>query len=413
MRFILVLISWNLVVGQIRITEVMYNLPGADSPNEFVELVNMSVTDTADLRGYQIRDSFTQDALVDSGYGLRLAPGQIGLILEGDYSFATGIYHALIPDSVVLMKVDDSSIGNGLSAADSLFLIDSTGATVDSVGWTDRAPPGYSLEKIRYELGNASWNWAPSRDSLGTPGRENSVVPLETDGKLMPGSDLVAPDTLLPGAVVSGTVSLVNVGRATVSGTLEIRVDSLLVTSLSVPEVAELDTITIPADFTLSGSGYHGIDVFWRVPEDGDMTNNVVTGSKGVRFPVGCVQLNEFLPVPGANQTEFVEVLSRQSLTWYGWGVSDSHQDAPGRIWTSARVDSGTLVVLGADSSLLNQVPDSILVLIPNSWRSLNNDGDELHLMDPFGTPIDSLAYSAGWDIIPATSLEKILPWLP
>ena len=54
-------------------TEVMYDLVGTDSPNEFVELFNLSQTDTANLNGYTIKDKSSEDALVDSGFGRSIA----------------------------------------------------------------------------------------------------------------------------------------------------------------------------------------------------------------------------------------------------------------------------------------------------------------------------------------------------
>lgn len=61
-------------------TEVMYDLVGTDSPNEFVELFNLSQTDTADLSGYRIKDKLSEDTLVDSGFGLRIPPQSYALI---------------------------------------------------------------------------------------------------------------------------------------------------------------------------------------------------------------------------------------------------------------------------------------------------------------------------------------------
>ena len=118
----------SFIAGQILITEIMYDLDGSDSPNEFVEIYNLSVADSVDLTGWQIIDRSYADDLVDSGYGLFIPPGSYGLIFEGDYNFNTGIYADSIPAGVVLIKVDDSSIGNGLSTSDSLFLISDTRA---------------------------------------------------------------------------------------------------------------------------------------------------------------------------------------------------------------------------------------------------------------------------------------------
>jgi hypothetical protein len=57
---------------QILITEVMYDLDGTDSPNEFVEIFNPSETDSLNMDGWTIRDRSSTDALIDSGFGLKM-----------------------------------------------------------------------------------------------------------------------------------------------------------------------------------------------------------------------------------------------------------------------------------------------------------------------------------------------------
>jgi hypothetical protein len=93
----LFLLFSSLISGQIRITEIMYDLDGTDSPNEYVEIFNLSTSDSVDLSGWQIRDRYSTDALHDSGYGLIIPPESYGIIFEGDYNFNTGIYVDSIP----------------------------------------------------------------------------------------------------------------------------------------------------------------------------------------------------------------------------------------------------------------------------------------------------------------------------
>ena len=59
---------------QILITEIMYDLDGTDSPNEFVEIFNPSETDSLNMNGWTIRDRSSTDALIDSGFGLKIPP---------------------------------------------------------------------------------------------------------------------------------------------------------------------------------------------------------------------------------------------------------------------------------------------------------------------------------------------------
>ena len=156
--------------GECLITEIIYALPGSDSPNEYVELFNPSEMDTLDLNGWSIRDRSSTDALIDSGYGLKVPPLSYAVILEGDYPVNSGIYLGLIPENTILIKVDDSSIGNGLSSSDSLYILNSADQIIETLGWEDWSEDGFSLERVRLYLANSPANWTQSIDSLGNPG---------------------------------------------------------------------------------------------------------------------------------------------------------------------------------------------------------------------------------------------------
>jgi hypothetical protein len=140
--FAVILCTTSLLFSQVIISEVMYDLDGSDSPNEFVELYNTSSTTSYDLSNWTISDSYSTDEISDAGYGMILSPQSYAVIFEGDYDISTGIYSSMIPGSALILKVDDSSIGNSLSTSDSLYIRDNTFATHDSYKWTDIATDG-------------------------------------------------------------------------------------------------------------------------------------------------------------------------------------------------------------------------------------------------------------------------------
>ena len=397
------------IYGQLLITEVMYDLDGSDSPNEFIEIFNASSTDTLDLNGWHIRDRTSVDALMDSGYGLILLPESYGLIMEGDYSFANGIYADSIPGNVLLIKVDDSSIGNGLSTQDSIFIISSNGVVQDSVGWTDISPDGFSLEKIRIELPNSLSNWSPSIDSLGTPGKINSVEPLNIDGELIAETVGADPSIIGPNETLTISGYVTNQGRTVISGDVEIKEGDNVLESIFVNGLDELDTTEFSTSLGPFSWGHGLLTVTFLVSNDEDTTNNETEVEFGVRFPEGIITINEFLPYPESGEPEFVEFVYHgdDPLTLTGWGLADRSLN-PAE-FSGVTINDEHYLVVGADSSLFTSAPDtSVFLTTLTSFPALNNGGDEIKLFDPFNTLIDSLEYSDHWGFSRGQSMEKV-----
>ena len=392
---------------QILITEIMYDLNGSDSPNEFVEIFNLSETDSLNMDGWTIRDRSSTDALIDSGFGLKIPPLSYGLIMEGDYSFETGIYNSIIPENTVLIKVDDSSIGNGLSVSDSLFLQDSTGQIMEILGWEDWVQDGFTLERLRYHLGNNPSNWAQSLDSLGTPGSVNSVLPDSIDFAVF---DL----TLLPSVIsTEATTTLlgqvVNDGLNTVEPEIIVYVNGAYYTNEFPGNIAELDTVEFELEIGPFESGYHTILVSLSTEGDINISNNQDSVVLGVRYEFRTFVLNEFIPQPISGLPEFVEIVNMNSDTvdLKNWRITDSNEGLNYGLG-SVSIAMDEYVVIAADSTLVDSVPNGVPYLTPDGgFPTLNNSGDEIRIFDPFNTLIDSLFYSSTWGINQGISLEK------
>ena len=391
----------------------MYNPEGTDSPNEFVELFNLSATDTLSLKGWKLRDMYSTDDLVDSGYGFRIPPFRYALVFEGDYDFSTGIYASRIPEDVILIKVDDSSIGNGLSARDSLYLIDSTGIIRDSLGWSDIAPEGFSIEKVRPDYPNTPSNWLPSRDSLGTPGYINSVHPFLIDGAILADRLTVEPPVLNPGGSAGLSVAITNTGLLPISGSVDILHSGILYSRTAIATLDVLDTLTITTEVGPFTSGYQRLEVILSIPGDLDTSNNRISASLGVRYSAHTLVLNEFLPIPGEKQTEFVELVheGKETVNLLNWRIADSRSGTLYRL-PAKPVYPEEFILIAPDSTLFETVPPGTPFITPeNGFPTLNNSGDEIRIFDPFGTLIDSLSYSTGWPLQSGKSLEKIFPY--
>ncbi len=388
----------------------MYDLDGTDSPNEFVEIFNPSETDSLNMDGWTIRDRSSTDALIDSGFGLKIPPLSYGLIMEGDYSFETGIYNSIIPENTILIKVDDSSIGNGLSVSDSLYLQDSTGQIMETVGWEDWAQDGFALERLRYHLGNNPSNWAQSLDSLGTPGLVNSVLPDSIDFAVF---DL----TLLPSVIATEATTtllgqVVNDGLNTVEPEIIVYVNGAYYTNEFPGNIAELDTVEFELEIGPFESGYHTILVLLNTDGDINISNNQDSVVLGVRYEFRTFVLNEFIPQPISGLPEFVEIVNMSSNTvdLKNWRITDSNEGLNYGLG-SVSIAMGEYVAIAADSTLVDSVPNGVPYLTPDvGFPTLNNSGDEIRIFDPFNTLIDSLFYSSTWGIDQGISLEKYYP---
>ena len=385
----------------------MYDLNGTDSPNEFVEIFNPSETDSLNMDGWIIRDRSSTDALIDSGFGLKIPPLSYGLIMEGDYSFETGIYNSIIPENTILIKVDDSSIGNGLSVSDSLYLQDSTGQIMETVGWEDWAQDGFALERLRYHLGNNPSNWAQSLDSLGTPGLVNSVLPDSIDFAVF---DL----TLLPSVIATEATTtllgqVVNDGLNMVEPEIIVYVNGAYYTNEFPGNIAELDTVEFELEIGPFESGYHTILVSLNTEGDINISNNQDSVVLGVRYEFRTFVLNEFIPQPISGLPEFVEIVNMSSDTvdLKNWRITDSNEGLNYGLG-SVSIAMDEYVVIAADSTLVDSVPNGVPYLTPDGgFPTLNNSGDEIRIFDPFNTLIDSLLYSSTWGIDQGISLEK------
>jgi len=409
LRLILLsILSVHFLFSQVLITEVMYDLVGSDSPNEFIELYNSSSTATVDLTSWTISDKNSTDDLIDTGDGLLLPPLGYALIFEGDYNFLTGIYSGIIPAGTIKIKVDDNSIGNSLSTSDSLYLRDGANNLIDKVGWTDIAADGYSIERVRLDLPNSASNWKSSKNLKGTPGQANSAAPLNIDGVLINNVSF-DPFFAQPGESVVATVSVSNDGLQDISGSVNATFKGNTVGTINVPTLSSGQTTAV--QITLSGfpSGRHTIIFTLSVASDQDLTNNTITKKLNVSYEIGAVKINEFHSNPGSNQIEFVELVSFNSIVMDGWSISDNSTTV--RQLPIQYIEPGAYIVVAGDTSMKNITNPEAHYFVPyGGLPTLNNSGDAIYLRDNTNTVIDSLIYNSTWPLSSEISTEKLRP---
>lgn len=409
-----ILLCLSPLSSQIVLSEVMFDPEGSDNPNEFVELYNLSEVDTINLTGWKIRDIREIDSLIDAGSGMKLPPHSFGLIFEGDYDFDTGLYNSIFPDSAIALTIDGKTLGNQLSQTDSLYLIDPDGMKVDSVGWENISNPGFSMERIRLYMPSEESNWSTSLDSLGTPGFLNSVTPLEVDGLIVSESIHHSPTYPSPGQEISLSIPIFNKGLTSIGGEVFVYWQNEILATSTFTDLEELATTII--SFQLP-SLTHGIQsLFISLYVDGDMNieDNTTDYEITVQFELGIVQINEFLYLPDGEQVEFIEFrnVSNDSVNLHEWSFSDATTST--YVLPEITVPSHTYFIVAEDTSIATFMPEnSLLILSPDGFSTLNNSGDEIYIYDPTGLTIDSLTYTPDWGSQIGHSLEKITPELP
>ena len=106
--FILTFIIFNITYSQsdtlLIFSEVMFSPTSGN--NEFIEIYNLSSTQSIDLNGYKIKYYTSNvDPITDAGFGTTLLPNSFAIIFENDYDLATGIYNGLVPANALILKI--------------------------------------------------------------------------------------------------------------------------------------------------------------------------------------------------------------------------------------------------------------------------------------------------------------------
>ncbi len=162
--------------AQVVLNEILTDPLGLEHHDEYVELLNISQTNGVDLSGWEFGDASELDALVGTGMGRIVLPGQFAVVLDGSY-FGNSTTYKNISDDVLVLKIDDRSFGHSgwsNSNQEEVILRDTTGDTVGIFRYWPEKRPGHSWERIS----PAASQWELSRLAGGTPGRINSVYEL-------------------------------------------------------------------------------------------------------------------------------------------------------------------------------------------------------------------------------------------
>ena len=175
------------------ITEIAYDLKGADDSHEWVEIQNLTAAGI-DLTGWKFSDG--------SNHILNAPPEKGG---HGSLIVPAGGYAVLADDAAVFLSDHPSFSGTAIdtvmslnNTAATLAILDKDGATINSVSYQKEwggNGNGMMLQKI-------AGNWKESTQEGGTPGTANSILPL-TDENATSTESLLLPSQTPTGTPAS------------------------------------------------------------------------------------------------------------------------------------------------------------------------------------------------------------------
>lgn len=173
-------------------------------------------------------------------------------------------------------------------------------------------------------------------------------------------------------------------------------------------------------------AGYSLLRAEADYPPDILPDNNVLDKEIFIRYPSQILIINEILYHTRDGQPEFVEIYNpgETEINLNGWSIRD--RETPGGQInqyllsdTTLYIEPGSFAVLAADSSIFDWFGlDGTEALFRTAGRvtlGLSSLGDEVMLLDPSGSVVDSVAYDPSWhhpDIFETQgrSLERISP---
>ena len=410
LAFLILTVTYSQSDTLLIFSEVMFYPTSGN--NEFIEIFNLSDTQSVDLSSYKIKYyTSTADQIIDAGFGTTLQPNSYAIIFENDYDIATGIYNGLVPSSALIVKIADNSFGSsGMANTTSraLWLLNATSDTVDYYFYSANNASATSDEKKILNHDSLQTNWANSLVTNGTPGFTNSVTPTNYDLQLV--SLSFSPSILIEGDEVTIDIRIKNKGilnadnysieifndaNKNLSADLSERIFNQSYLNLSPGDSIDITTILD----SLIAEDYQ---IIARVnfPDDQNLNNNVLVKQFIVNSPGNSFNdlvINEIMYAPSAGEPEWIELFNKSldTINIKSWKLSDASTTIT--ITNSdVLINPNSFFVITHDSSIINYYNVSSDIIVINT-PSLNNTGDAIVIKDVNGTIIDSVFYLPAW----------------
>lgn len=414
------------LIAQIIITEIMFDADTLEHHNEFVEIHNLGGS-PVDLFEWKLGDSSEVDHILETGQGFSLAPQQYAVILDPSYFNNSTIYDNLIPETALILTIDDASFGSygwSNTIPESVILLNPAADTVQKYTYSTGNSPGYSDEKIVLSPENQASNWQNSIIFRGTPGQQNSVSPFTTDISV----DSIWLSTRYPqsGHSFQLYAQFKNMGLDTINNfNTQVFFDQNENALPDADEIVHDENVMVflPANdfyqmvWEMDGleMGKYVLGVQCQLVGDENSGNNLKFMSLDIESVENPLVINEIMFSPASGQSEWVELYNKssQDVDMSHWLFADS-RDTTIIVRESHILRAGDFLILSRDSSVIYQFgisPETNISI--SGFPTLNNDTDDLKLFSHSGRLIDRVVYSSDWmrrEVENGTSLERIHP---
>ena len=401
--------------AQVTFTEVMFDLEGADYHDEFIEVYNLSTTDSVNFTGWYLSDSTNIDKLTEAGEGISLAPLSFAVILDGSYFENSTTYDDIIPDSALIITIDGGAFSlNGLtnSVPKTLSLFDADSQLVDSYRYSIDNRPSFSDEKILINTDNSVSNWGNSLIKLGTPGFRNSISPYDLDIGLDSDALSCHPSVLIRTLQkVSISCTVTNTGLVNYNNPVNLKIfidadldsiagedDQLILDENVSLNLLPRQTTNFQADWTPVQAGNFTLTARIESEVDQNILNNIIVKEIMVVESRETVRINEIKFLTDENETEWLELINtgEETLSLQDWAIADLKDTC--RIDTSLIIRAGEYKVIAGDTgtAIRYNIEDSLICILPD-LPSFNNGSETIFLLNPAGGWIEQVPYTIDW----------------
>lgn len=391
------------------INEVLANEPGSLTSLEWVELYNTG-TFAIDLKDWKFIEgndtTVITDAVFIEGEGylviarkLLAEAGDSGSF-EAHWGNASGVWGDFVMENFPVLEAKMSLTNSG----GTLSLIDTYG-NAQSFTWNKDFGDKISWEKIDPDVPDSLSNWSACTLYQGsTPGRVNSVTPVENDLAIQQIS--ATTPAILPNIDFNLEIKIQNVGtQNSQPNYLDIYdcTNSLqnlarfqkLASQIEIPEIPINETYTLNVTLNLSEGNYR---LCCTVGPDDKYYNNLKTIDIKVGSFLPDIAINEIMAAPdlSKNQTEWVELYNRSEKTvnLKNWFIGDKNN--------STLISSDELLVSPSTFLILTEDRNKFLATYPDinssviqveSWQTLNNSDDGVTLKDSLDFSVEQIIY--------------------